>query len=243
MTPLDHILFVAITLVLPLIDWLWLFPLLRRATAAGVPGARSRAYVAYLVSAWGLTAGLLALWVDRGRPWTGLRLGLGTPLQSAAGLALAATYLVLGWAQRRTLLAQPDRLARVFARLGAAKPLLPHTPGERGGFALVAVSAGICEEIVYRGFVLWYISVWTGPLLAVLISSILFGFGHLYLSPRDALRTGLAGLLFGLVVLAAGSLWPAIVIHAAADLIGGDLGYRALGGEQNGEPGLPAAAQ
>ncbi len=230
MTPLDHVLFVTITLVSPLLDWLWLYPLLRRATAAGVQGARNRAYLVNMVTTWGLTAGVLALWADRGRPWAGLRLGLGTPLQSAAGLVLAAAYLGLALAQRRALLAQPDRLARVFARFGAIEPLLPHTSGERGGFALVSVTAGVCEEILFRGFVMWYVSVWTGPVLAVLISSILFGFAHLYLSPRDALRTGVAGLLFGLVVLAAGSLWPAILIHAAADLISGDLGYRSLGG-------------
>lgn len=242
LTPLDHVLVVATTLVSPLIDWLWLYPLLRRATAAGVQGARSRAYLYYLVTVWGLTAGVLALWANHGRPWAGLRLGLGTPLQSVIGLVLAAAYLGLGLAQRRALLAQPDRLARVFARFGAIVPLLPHTSGERGGFALVSVTAGVCEEILFRGFVMWYVSVWAGPVFAVLISSILFGFGHLYLSPRDAIRTGLVGLLFALVVLAAGSLWPAILIHAAADLLSGDLGYRALGGKKSGEPGLPAAA-
>ena len=42
------------------------------------------------------------------------------------------------------------------------------------------------------------------------------------------LRTAVVGAVLALVVLAAGSLWPAILIHAAMDLISSDLGYRGL---------------
>jgi len=242
---LDHALFVVIALVTPLVDWLWLYPRLKRALAAGVPGARSRFYLEGGLWSWGLTLCVLTLWASRGRPWAGLGLGLGTPLRLGIGLALAILYLVLMGRQRRALLARPDRLARLYRGMGAAQPLLPHTPGERKGFALVAITAGVCEEVLFRGFVMWYVGVWTGPVLAVVISSLLFGFAHQYLGVTHVLRTAIVGVIFALIVLAAGSLWPVILIHAAMDLVAGDLGYRALSGAPADDPGpgLPAAAQ
>jgi CAAX protease family protein len=93
----------------------------------------------------------------------------------------------------------------------------------------VALTAGITEEVMFRGFVFWYFGTWAGPVIATLASSILFGFGHLYLGLAQAPKTAIGGLVACLVVLASGSLWPAIVMHAAVDLENGELGYRLFG--------------
>ena len=70
--------------------------------------------------------------------------------------------------------------------LGHANPLVPRTNGEYRGMILVAFTAGVCEEMLFRGFVTWYfLAFWPGTrsslALAMIISSILFGFGHIYL--------------------------------------------------------------
>ena len=54
----------------------------------------------------------------------------------------------------------------MLRQIGAARPLLPHTPGELRGFNLLSITAGICEEVLYRSYIWWYVAVWTGPLLA-----------------------------------------------------------------------------
>jgi membrane protease YdiL (CAAX protease family) len=71
----------------------------------------------------------------------------------------------------------------------------------------------------------------------------LFGLGHIYLGGSAMIKTVIGGLLFAAVALAAGSLWPAMVIHAATDLNSGDLGFRAFGGAaaQESAPSEPAA--
>jgi membrane protease YdiL (CAAX protease family) len=232
---LDHVLLVVIAIVSPLFDWLWLYPRFLRAAKAGVPDARRRLYLMGILSSWGLTVCVLALWTADRRPWAGLGLGVSTPLRTGIGVALVAAYLFLIWKARRTLLARPDRLERFRRRLGDGDPLMPRTPGERQGFTVVAITAGICEELLYRGFVLWYLSVWTGPVLAVVISSALFGFAHLYLGVAHVVRTALVGLILALIYLAVGALWPVILIHAAMDLVAGDLGYRALGNAARGD--------
>ena len=194
-------------------------------------GARGRLYRNILLPEWGFTACVIALWAAQGRSWSALRLGAGTPLRLGIGFAIAALFLGLVWAQRRALLARPERLELVRRKIEHADALMPHTVGERRTFAAVAMTAGICEEFLFRGFVMWYFASWfaegwVGVVLAVVITSVLFGFAHIYLGTQDVLTTGIGGVFFALVVLASGSLWPAMIIHAVVDLNSGDLGFR-----------------
>ncbi len=227
-TAYDIILLVVICIFSPLLDWLWLYPRFRRAVAANQHGARPRFYLFALLYPWGATLCVVALWVVRGRAWAALHLGPSTPLRLAIGLALAAAYLALMWIQRRQLIARPERLARLRKSFGSAEALLPHTRGELKGFTAVSLTAGICEELIYRGFVFWYISVWTGPIIALALSSILFGFAHVYLGYSHVIKTSIVGLVFALIVLASGSLWPVIIIHAVMDMVAGDLAFHAF---------------
>jgi CAAX protease family protein len=241
---LDHALFVIIALVSPLIDLYWVYPRLRRATETGVPGARQRFYLGGALTQWGLTSGVLALWAWRGRPWAAMGLGAGSPLRLGLGFAFVAVVIGLLALQRRALFARPERFDLVLRQVGSAVPLLPHTAGERQGFTLLAITAGICEEVLYRGYVLWYVAVWTGPFIAAAISSVLFGVAHLYLDGRSAVRAGIVGALMAVLVLATGSLWPAMLLHAAIDMNSGDLAFRALSRARGGDAssGVPAAA-
>lgn len=234
MSVLDHILFVVICLASPLIDWLWLYPRLRRAAAAGVVGARERGYVLTMLTSWGLTACVLALWLAFGRPFGYLRLGIGNPLRAGIGLALAGAYVVIAWIQRRAVLRQPDAAEIVRRQLGPADALMPHTPRENRLFRMLAITAGICEEVLYRGFVMWYLAISITIIPAALVSSILFGFAHIYIGIPHVIRTVIVGAVFAVVVLSTGSLWPAVVLHAAIDLFSGDLAYRTLHAVQPG---------
>ena len=245
-TALDHIFLVLITLVWPLVDWRWYFPRSVSAIAAGVSGARARMYRNIVLPEWGFTACIVTLWVYRGRSWAALLLGPSTSLRLGMGFALVAIVFGLLWRQRRAILARPATLAVVRRQLASADALIPRTTGERRGAILVSMTAGICEEFLFRGFVMWYFKVlfpdaWSGIILAVGVSSLLFGFAHIYLGVRQVWVTAAVGAAAALLVLAAGSLWPAIILHAAQDLYSFDLGYRALSGSAQGsEPPVPA---
>lgn len=89
-------------------------------------------------------------------------------------------------------------------------------------FVVVALTAGFCEEFLYRGWLLSITgfalkSVWLG----LLISSILFGFAHLYQGRTGIISTGVLGLVFGLIYLASGSLLPGQILHTLLDLNNG----------------------
>jgi CAAX protease family protein len=226
--PLDHVLFVVIALSGPLVDRYWFYPWLTRRVEAGAPHARIHAYIAGMSTSWGFAAGILALWVWRGRSWNALRLGASTPLQLAIGFAMAALYAAFMFVQWRAIVARSERVGRLARKFTAFEPLMPHTAGDRWGFAALSITAGICEELIYRGFIIWYLGVWTGLIPAIVISSLLFGFAHFYLGIAHVWKTALVGLFFALLAVGAGSLAPAMLIHALQDLVAGDLAYRAF---------------
>jgi len=230
---LDHILLVLITVVWPVAEWRWYYPLSVRAIAAGVPGARARLYRNSVAPQWVFSSCIIALWVIRGRPWSLLMLGPSTPLRLGIASALVVVICGLLFLQRRALFARPNWPELVRRSLKHGEPLVARTSGEYRGMVLVAFTAGFCEEFLFRGFVMWYfLAYWPGArigvVIAVVVSSLLFGFGHIYFGVRQVRVSAIAGLFFAAIALAAGSLVPAMIVHAALDWHSFDLGYRAL---------------
>jgi membrane protease YdiL (CAAX protease family) len=99
---------------------------------------------------------------------------------------------------------------------------------------VIAVAAGVAEEIVFRGYLLeglrriWPRSIWP----AVAVSSVAFGLAHLTwgLSGLQFLFYIALGVLFAIFVLRRRSLWPAIFAHVAWDAIAFLLLYVRAGG-------------
>jgi membrane protease YdiL (CAAX protease family) len=60
------------------------------------------------------------------------------------------------------------------------------------------------------------------------LAAVLFGLGHLHLGRMHVVQAAIVGAVFGLLVTGTGSLWLAIALHAAMDLIGGAVGGRAF---------------
>jgi uncharacterized protein len=97
----------------------------------------------------------------------------------------------------------------------------PATWTERRWWVLVSITAGVCEEILFRGFLLRYLHVFPGMLnltLALLISSAIFGLNHLYQGAGGVAGTAVSGFLLGLLFLLTGKLLLPIIFHALIDL-------------------------
>ncbi len=63
------------------------------------------------------------------------------------------------------------------------RALLPQTATEKRWFDAVSVTAGICEEIIYRGFLFAYFAAWLPGAAAgvvIVLAGLVFGLGHLY---------------------------------------------------------------
>jgi uncharacterized protein len=206
------------------------WPRLRAAAVAGAPRARIRGYAAVIAGEWLVTIAILLRWLMTGRPWAALWLGRPTSLgfAVAAGLTIATTGLLLVQMRRVARLSPRSRIA-AGKGLGAVGPCLPRTPGEYRWFMALAITAGFCEELIYRGFVVWVLAFALGLYGAAAASVILFGLSHIYLGRTGAIRAMLTGTVLEGLVLATHSVVPSMVLHAIIDLAGGYTTYTLLG--------------
>lgn len=92
-------------------------------------------------------------------------------------------------------------------------------------FALLVVwtFAAFGEEIAYRGYLLTRAADVGGGspaayLIAMVVVSVLFGYGHYYKGPAGIVDSGIAGLILGAAYLLAGrNLWASILAHGFID--------------------------
>jgi len=142
------------------------------------------------------------------------------------GLACPPNWLpVLGWATGITVLA--SGLTWTGHKLGVRESellfhLLPRNRQERLSFLGLSLVAGLCEELVFRGFLITAIAAASGSmLLALLVSSAAFGVVHAYQEPSGVARATLLGLVLAAPFVFTGNLAASILAHAAIDVVGG----------------------
>jgi len=185
-----------------------------QASARLASGRIFAQYVPLLIVNWGLFAYCALLF----REPAALAALLGERWRSAGrvcadlGLALGTGILILSleFASRRVF---------ALGRNAAVVSLLPSTGAERLTWALVAVSVGFCEEVVYRGYLQTQLGAFTrSRSLGIVLQAALFGLAHLEQGPAAAARIAVYGLLLGALCAWRRSLLPAIACHVAIDL-------------------------
>lgn len=219
---------VILVVVVPVYGWLRYRSVLKRPGIDAPSGVKLRMYATILVMQWVLVAIMLYVigrhgldLADVGQRLVRPRLVLGL----AAGLVLAcAILLVINRARIKK--APPEKIEPSVGRL---RKFLPITRAELAVFVLLSLTAGICEELLYRGFLVGFLgaglgSIWYG----VLAGAVLFGLAHAYQGRKGVLLTGLAGLILGVLFAATGSLVPGQAGHAAFDIVGGFAGAAAV---------------
>jgi len=109
---------------------------------------------------------------------------------------------------------------RLFGSTGASLPVpLPHGPTQVLLSIGLGLSAGICEEIVFRGYLQQQFQAMSGGATsAVMLQAIVFGVAHGDASVKVLGMHVLFGLLAGCIVRWRGSLWPAVTLHIWTDL-------------------------
>jgi membrane protease YdiL (CAAX protease family) len=236
---LDHVLFVTLAVLFPLRASTFGFRRIQLASAEERPRVRLSVYRQAMVIQWTLALVALGLWVANRREWVGLGLvprfgwGLGGVLAGAliAGFAVAR--------QRRQVMEDDEALARLRGRMSRLEVMLPHSREELSLFFKLAVTAGICEELLYRGYLIWYLSHWFTFYPAAALAALVFGIGHVYQGWRGVITTGIVGAFLSAVYLVSGSLYAGMVLHALMDAHSGHLMQVAY----EREPTLPLAPE
>ena len=104
--------------------------------------------------------------------------------------------------------------------------LLPVTAKEKKYWTIVSVSAGVCEELLFRGFFIYALRDIFPNLsiyIVILITSFVFGIWHSYQGRKEILTTFLVGIFFCLLYISMDSLIPVILLHTFMDWIAKDV--------------------
>jgi membrane protease YdiL (CAAX protease family) len=89
----------------------------------------------------------------------------------------------------------------------------------------VSISAGFCEELVFRGYFLKQFEAFAhSRWVALFLQAVLFGISHGYQGIEACVKIACYGALFGLLALWRRSLRPGMVAHAGSDILGGIFG-------------------
>ena len=144
-----------------------------------------------------------------------------------ASIVGAAIIAVLQWLNLRRVGRIPVESRGPLQVL--AERILPQSTVELLPYLALAITAGLCEEFLYRGFAMAvFMRVGFQAWAVVLVSSVLFGLAHSYQGRGGVVMTLLIGVLLGTSRLAYGSLVPAIFWHSAVDVVAGTAGPRYL---------------
>lgn len=104
----------------------------------------------------------------------------------------------------------------------AVRMLIPRTPAEMAVWILLAITAGFCEETIFRGYFQRQFLAVTGSVEAsVILQACVFGSAHLYQGWKNAVTITIYGILFGALAAWRGSLRPGMIQHAAQDTLSG----------------------
>ena len=169
-------------------------------------------------------------WRAWARGFTASQLGLTVPDRTrilVASIVGAATIAALQWLNLR-------RVGRIPAEArgslqAIAERILPQSTVELLPYLALAITAGLCEEFLYRGFAMAVlVHVGLQAWAVVLLSSVLFGLAHSYQGRGGIVMTLLIGLILGSSRFIYGSLVPAIFWHSAVDVVAGTVGPRYL---------------
>src|SRR5579862_8558185 len=148
LTTADFILLAALIVVAPAYSYV-----AGRRLARGEMPARIPAYARTIVSWLLVTATMLFLWTRLDRPSAELGLVLRFDVRAFVGATLCVMLVAYINGQLRVIgrmdAAKRARLAMAFGQTAA---ILPRTLAEYRWFLALSLTAGCCEELLYRGY-------------------------------------------------------------------------------------------
>jgi len=116
-------------------------------------------------------------------------------------------------------------LAWLMAQMGLPIPgeiglLIPTDPFGKVVWVAVSFTAGFCEEVAFRGYLMTRLRLlgrfktWVVP---TVISAVAFGVCHTYQGIPGFILITVYGVLFSLLYIRTGRLWPCIIAHFLQD--------------------------
>ena len=203
---------------------------LSRRSHAGMAEHHVRKYAMTIAWEWVLLALTLGgVWLQTGS--YGVRMLHGIRWRGWSGLLDDARAALLFWLSSTLVL---GLIGLLLKRAGAGTPqqvltaLAPRSVAELALFLALSATAGFCEELVFRGYLMEQCTrigaVWTGQRkvwVGAAVSSVIFGAAHLYEGVSGVVAITVFGMMFAWLAIARRSLRAGMFAHAWHDGISG----------------------
>lgn len=202
------------------------YPQIKAELEKQTPGIREALYRGASIQQWIILTLILGLCSFYQRDWT--QMGFNPLADTPAtwiGLTIVVAYAAFSLTILNRARSRPatDQWLRGWVSNTPGREVGPTTEREMQWFVWVSLTAGICEEIIYRGYLMWYFSSYFDPWSALIITSVLFGLNHIYQGAKGILITGAMGLVMGYLFIMTHSLVIPILLHAMIDFYSGKM--------------------
>lgn len=137
------------------------------------------------------------------------------------GLFLLLTYQIFMFKFSTNYRVELAKVMEKKSGMQGVDIMIPTTRLEKKWFRFCALTAAICEEIIFRGLLFYIIKQYlpeANSYLVLVIGSVIFGIAHMYQGLSGMVRTALTGALIGALFLVSGSLIYGVILHFVIDI-------------------------
>ena len=216
----DHAFALIVFLLFPVYSKLTIAGLIEDIRKRGEPALLS-AYKEIIVTWISFAIGVSAMWFLFDREWAELGIRVADPMPLAIGAVVAAIFVSLFVLPLRNISRSPERFGELDSLLGDIGLLMPRSKIEESWFYGVSTNAGLFEELIFRGYLIWYLDHFLELWLAAAIAALWFGFAHLYQGLKQLPGILLVSVVAVSLYVQTGSLVIPVLFHIFLDALQG----------------------
>ena len=167
---------------------------------------------------------VMTVWLLFKRPLS--EIGLTQPVDIQSWWLLAIIFLLIYLLDAFVSFLSKNEFDKTMEDFKKRTPFLPTKKSEFPEYLLLCFSAGVFEEIVYRGYLVnycWYL--FDGfsyqRSLSVLVPAFVFSVAHFYQGTKAVIKIFILSLFFGYIFINSGSLLIVMLLHLLVNAISG----------------------
>ena len=196
---------------------------------------KKRIYISGSFSLFIMGAAVMAVWLLFKRPLA--EIGLTQPRDFSSWWWIVIVFALMYLADVVTTLSTKKEREKTIEDFKKRRPFLPTKKSELPEYFLLCFSAGVFEEIIYRGYLVnysWYLFEGYNyqQLLSVFLPAFVFSIAHFYQGGKAVIKIFVMAVLFGYLFIFSGSLLIVMILHFLVDAAGGLLTMKYIKDEE-----------
>lgn len=181
-------------------------------------------YISGSFSLFIMAATVMSVWLIFRRPIS--EIGLTQPANTGSWWWIVFIFIIIYSLDVAFTLSTKKRIDKSVEDWKKRTPFLPTKKNELPEYILLCFSAGVFEEIVYRGYLVtycWYLfdGVQYHTSLSVILPAFAFSVSHFYQGTKAVIKIFVLAVGFGYLFIYSGSLLIVMILHFLVNLIGG----------------------